>query len=56
MINTETVPQMSWRKIRSISGFIVIVIYAVTSRQLQELIGVLSAHTAPYYRKQQGLG
>ena len=35
-INTETVPQMSWRKIRSFSGFIVIVIYAVTSRRLQE--------------------
>ena len=35
-INTETVPQMSWSKIRSISGFILIVIYDVTSCRLQE--------------------
>ena len=39
-INTETVPQMSWCEIRSISGFIVIVIYAVTSRRLQESLDV----------------
>ena len=35
-INTESVPQLSWRKIRSISGFILVVDYAVTSRRLKE--------------------
>ena len=35
-INTESVPQVSWRKIWSISDFIVIVIFAVTSRQHQK--------------------
>ena len=35
-INTESVPKVSRRKIRSVSGFIVIVNYAVTSRRLQE--------------------
>ena len=34
--NTEFISQVSWRTIRSISGFIVIVNYAVTSRRLQE--------------------
>ena len=41
-INTETVPQMSRRKIRSFFGLIVIVIYAVTSRRLQESCTKLS--------------
>ena len=42
MINTYSVPQLSWRKIRSISGFIVIANYAVTSRRLQEYDFLLS--------------
>ena len=39
-INAEFVPQVSWRKIRSILDFIVIVDYAVTSRRLQESFSV----------------
>ena len=35
-INTEFVSQVSWRKIRIVSGFIVFINYAVTSRRLQE--------------------
>ena len=35
-INNEFVPQLSWHKIRSISGVIVMVNYSVTSRRLQE--------------------
>ena len=35
-INTESIPQLSWRKIRSISGVIVMVNYAVPSRRLQD--------------------
>ena len=50
-INTDTVPQMSWRKIWSISGFILIAIYAVTSRRLQECvkIGHRSCDKTPFY-------
>ena len=36
-INTESVPQLSWPKIWSISGIIVLVNYAMTSRWLWEL-------------------
>ena len=42
-INTEFISQVSWRKIRSISGFIVIVNYAVTSRLLQEYVPLAQA-------------
>ena len=41
-INTESVPQLSWCKIQSISGFIVIVNYAVTSCRLQECINKIA--------------
>ena len=34
-INTEYITQLSWRKIQNISGFIVMVNYAVPSRRLQ---------------------
>ena len=57
-INTETVPQMSWRKTRSISGFIVILIvmYAMTSRRLQEYILIeLYVPIKTYFYVQIGL-
>ena len=41
-INTDSVPKLSRRKIRSISGFIVIANYAVTLRRLQEYDFLLS--------------
>ena len=36
---TAFVSQVSWRKIRIVSGFIVLIIYAVTSRRIQESNG-----------------
>ena len=42
-INTESVPQLSWRKIRSTSGFIVIVNDAVMSRRLTGFSSMLNS-------------
>ena len=42
-INTQFVSQVSWRKIQSISDFIVIVTYAVTLCRLQEYCSFLTA-------------
>ena len=54
MINTESVPKVSRRKIRSVSGFIVIVNYAVTSRRLQESANPLSGMSFTARRKPSG--
>ena len=43
-INTESVPKVSRRKIWSVSGFMVIVNHAMTSRQLQECQHDVAVH------------